>query len=203
MAYDFSKITVLVVEDNQPMLDITKSLLLAFGVGQIVGAKEGSVGFEKYKQHKPDIIIADWMMKPMDGISFTRLVRNDPTGYNRFVPIILMTGFSEKKRVIQARDAGVTEFLVKPFTARDLYRRLVQIVERPRQYIKSGDFFGPDRRRKSDGEYNGPFKREADISGHQEQAKPVPPELLPKEEESAPLKPHEMMKKIIKDTDNN
>lgn len=162
MAYQFENITVLVVEDNQPMLDVTKSLLLTFGVGQVIGAKDGGEGFEKYCQYNPDMIIADWMMKPMDGISFTRQVRNAPNSPNQYVPIILMTGFSEKRRVIQARDAGVTEFLVKPFSARDLYRRIAQVIERPRQFIRSDDFFGPDRRRKGKRVYDGPLRREED-----------------------------------------
>ena len=165
MAYELHKISVLVVEDNQPMLDITKSLLLTFGIGHVVGAQNGEQGFDRFCEYNNDIIIADWMMKPMDGISFTRLVRNDAQSPNPYVPIILMTGFSERRRVIQARDAGVTEFLVKPFNAKDLYRRLVQVIERPRQFVRAPDFFGPDRRRKRvhTGRYEGPFRRDADM----------------------------------------
>lgn len=162
MAYQFHRISVLVIEDNQPMLDIVKALLTTFGVGNVIGAANGEIGFKRYHEYNPDIIIADWMMKPMDGISFTRRVRADETGPNQFVPIVLMTGFSEKRRVFQARDAGVTEFLVKPFNARDLYKRLVQVIERPRQFVRSGDFFGPDRRRRKDASFNGPYRRETD-----------------------------------------
>lgn len=163
MSYVFENITVLIVEDNHSMLDITKSLLLAFGVGQVVSAKDGEEGFEKFVRYNPDLIIADWMMRPVDGISFTRRTRNDPNSPNPYVPIILMTGFSEKRRVIQARDAGVTEFLVKPFNARDLYRRIAQVVERPRQFVRSTDFFGPDRRRKrKKDEFGGPYRRHSD-----------------------------------------
>ena len=102
------------------------------------------------------------MMKPMDGISLTRRIRNDPASPNQFVPVILMTGFSEKRRVFQARDAGVTEFLVKPFNARDLYRRICQVIEKPRQFISSEDFFGPDRRRKVMANYDGNLRRDSD-----------------------------------------
>lgn len=164
MSYQMHRISVLVVEDNLPMLEITKSLLLAFGVGQVVGAHNGENGFERFREINPDIVIADWMMKPMDGISFTRKIRNDPHSPNQFVPIILMTGFSERRRVLQARDAGVTEFLVKPFNARDLYKRIAQIIERPRQFVRSEDFFGPDRRRKTESMYTGPRRRETDDS---------------------------------------
>jgi two-component system chemotaxis response regulator CheY len=162
LAYQFNKISILVVEDNQPMLDLTKALLGTFGVGQIIGAAHGEAGYKKFCEHNPDLVIADWMMKPMDGISFTRIIRNDPQSPNPYVPIILMTGFSEKRRVLQARDAGVTEFLVKPFNARDLYKRLVQVIERPRQFVKSPDFFGPDRRRRRVDDYTGPLQRETD-----------------------------------------
>ena len=74
----------------------------------------------------------------------------------------MMTGFSSKIRVEQARDVGITEFLVKPFTSRDLYSRITQIIEKPRQFVDTGEFFGPDRRRRHIKDYEGPQKREAD-----------------------------------------
>lgn len=163
MSYNFDRIRILVIEDNQPMLEICKTLLLTFGVGEVITARNGDEGFKLFCRENPDIILADWMMEPTDGISMTRRVRNEPISPNQYVPIILMTGFSEKKRVVQARDAGVTEFLVKPFTARDLYKRISQIIERPRQFVRVDDFFGPDRRRKADMKFTGNFKRETDI----------------------------------------
>lgn len=146
------------------MTELIRSLLLLFGVGQVLTAKNGKEGFDKYVANNPDMVLTDWMMREMDGISLTRLIRNSPKSKNQFVPIIMMTGFSEKRRVIQARDAGVTEFLVKPFTAKDLYKRVEEIIERPRQFVRSDDFFGPDRRRKRDPNYIGPMRREADQS---------------------------------------
>lgn len=162
MPYSFDRVRILVIEDNQPMLEICKTLLLTFGVGEVLAAKNGEEGFKVFCRENPDMVIADWMMHPIDGISMTRRIRNDPLSPNHYVPIILMTGFSERKRVVQARDSGVTEFLVKPFTARDLYKRIAQIIERPRQFVRSDDFFGPDRRRKADALFNGPYKRETD-----------------------------------------
>lgn len=146
------------------MLDLAKSLLETFGIGRVLTARNGEEGFELFCKENPDIVVADWMMKPMDGISLARRVRNDAISPNQFVPFILMTGFSERRRVEQARDAGVTEFLVKPFNARDLYRRIAQIIERPRKFVRSEDFFGPDRRRKRMQGYEGPRRRETDIT---------------------------------------
>ena len=163
MAYNFNNVKILVVEDNKPMNDMVQSLLQAFGITDIVSARNGEEGYQKYVDHNPDIVIADWMMKPVDGILFTQRVRSNKNSPNPFIPIILMTGFSEKKRVITARDSGVTEFLVKPFTAKDLYKRLAQVIERPRQFVKIGDFFGPDRRRKQEDSYQGSKRRETDV----------------------------------------
>jgi two-component system chemotaxis response regulator CheY len=163
VSYDLKKISVLIVEDNQPMLELLKSLLDTFGFDKIYAAKNGEEGFKAYCRYKPDLVITDWMMRPVDGISLTRRIRNDPMSANQFTPIVLMTGFTEKRRVMQARDAGITEFLVKPFNARDLYRRLAQIIEHPRQFVRSEDFFGPDRRRKQGDSFVGPFRRAEDL----------------------------------------
>ncbi|MGH1376882.1 MAG: response regulator [Alphaproteobacteria bacterium] len=164
MAYNFQHIKILLVEDNPQMLMLLKSVLQSFGVGTIETSLDGNDAFEKFCILNPDLVITDWLMSPCDGISFSRKVRNDPKSPNQYVPIILMTGFSEKKRVLSARDVGITEFLVKPFNTRDLYKRLFQIIEKPRQFIRCEDFFGPDRRRKSKDDYAGPMRRETDNS---------------------------------------
>lgn len=145
------------------MMELLKSILGTFGIKNIYTGKNGEEGFKAFCNYQPDLIITDWMMRPVDGISLTRRVRNDPLSPNQFTPVILMTGFTEKRRVMQARDAGITEFLVKPFNARDLYRRISQIIEKPRQFVRSEDFFGPDRRRKQGKEFVGPFRRTEDI----------------------------------------
>lgn len=163
MSYQFEQISVLVVEDVLPMALMMRSVLETFGVRKIYLARNGEEGFDLYCRHNPDIVLADWMMKPVDGITLTRMIREHRQSPNPYVPIILMTGFSEKKRVMQARDAGVTEFLVKPFVARDLYKRIVQVTERPRQFVRSYDYFGPDRRRKDVGEYTGVKRRASDF----------------------------------------
>ena len=101
-------------------------------------------------------------MKPMDGLAFTRAVRNDKISPTPFVPIIMITGHTERHRVEQARDAGVTEFLAKPVTAQDLFSRIAMIVEKPRPFIRCDDFFGPDRRRRDAEDYTGPLRRDDD-----------------------------------------
>ena len=159
MAYDFSKTSVLIVEDNQPLANVTRDILKTFGFKNIMTVTNGQAGFESFREEKPDILIVDWMMKPVNGLELTHKIRHDPLSHDKHVPIILMTGIGEKEKVLEARDHGVTEFLLKPFTADDLYKRLVQIIERPRQFVKCDSFFGPDRRRRAAPDFHGPEKR--------------------------------------------
>ena len=159
MSYKMEQLKVLVVEDNWHMRALTRSLLNAFGIGHIDAVADGESGFEIFCKQRHDLLIVDWMMEPIDGIEFTRKVRNDPASPDPFVPIILMTGYSEKMRVMQARDAGITEFLVKPFTSRTLYTRIEHIIEKPRQFVRAKDYFGPDRRRLNLPDFKGAEKR--------------------------------------------
>jgi DNA-binding response OmpR family regulator len=90
-------------------------------------------------------------------------VRNDEHSPNPFVPIIMITGHTEKYRVEAARDAGVTEFLAKPITAQNLFARIAEIVERPRAFVRCDNYFGPDRRRHAQDDYAGPWRRQDDF----------------------------------------
>lgn len=163
MSYQFKKISVLVVEANQEMYTLVKSVLNIFGVQQIFSAYGADKGFEKFCEVRPDLVIIDWLEDPNNGLRLTNLIRKNEKSPNPFTPIILMTGYSQKRRVLMARDSGITEFLVKPFTAKALYHKIEQIIEMPRNFVKSQQYFGPDRRRKRTEEtYNGPDRRKRD-----------------------------------------
>lgn len=159
MPYDLSQARILIVEDMQPMLTLTTSLLSMFGFKNIHGAKSVEEGFKLFCQYNHDLVVTDWLMEPYDGLDFIKLIRMDEQSPNRFVPVLLMTGYSDQPRVETARDMGVTEFLMKPYSARDMYARIVQIIEKPRQFVDTGEFFGPDRRRRKDFAFFGKDKR--------------------------------------------
>lgn len=159
MSYDLSQVKILIVEDMQPMLALTTSILGVFGFKNVYGAKDVEEGYKLFRQYRHDIVITDWLMEPMDGIDLVRMIRKNEDSPDPFVPIILMTGYSDQPRVEAARDMGVTEFLMKPYSARDMYARIVQIIERPRQFVDTGDFFGPDRRRRKNFTYTGDNRR--------------------------------------------
>lgn len=162
MTYNLNEVKILLVEDMPPMLALTKSILKIFGFKDIEVASDGQEAFRIFQQHKSDLIITDWLMEPVGGLELLKKVRKSPNSPNPCVPIIFMTGFADMDRVESARDGGVTEFLIKPFTAKDMYSRIVQVIEKPRQFVNTGEFFGPDRRRRKKLEYYGPKKRTSD-----------------------------------------
>lgn len=163
MAFKFERLTVLIVEDTLPMLKLVTSVLDTLGVGKVHSAAEGDEGYRLFMEENPDIVITDWHMQPMSGIDLVKKIRTNDKSPNRTVPIVMMTGFSAMPRVAQARDTGVTEFLVKPFSANDLARRIAYVINKPRDFIETPDYFGPDRRRRKIENYSGPFRRNSDL----------------------------------------
>lgn len=165
MPFDFKKLTILVVEDTAPMRKLITSVLETLGVGRVYTAENGERGFEIFKRENPDIVIADWHMEPMSGIELTREIRSSTLSPNRMAPIVLVTGYSALNRVSEARDAGVTEFLIKPFSANDLAKRIAYVINKPRDYIDGRQYFGPDRRRRSTPDLKSPRRRTEDGAG--------------------------------------
>jgi CheY-like chemotaxis protein len=153
------QLSVLVVEDLEPMRDILEAILINFGFGRIYKAREGEEAFAKFQKYKPDIVITDWHMDGVDGLELTRWIRRSKYSVNRSVPIILTTGFSEKFRIASARDTGITEVLLKPFSAEDLAKRIMYVIDKPRDFIEAQEFFGPDRRRRPDDEFGDEDRR--------------------------------------------
>jgi CheY-like chemotaxis protein len=158
MPLKLDQISVLVIEDTIPMRKLIVSVLESLGVVTVYTADNGAHGFAQYQKFNPDIVITDWLMQPVDGIEFVKMVRSHPESQNRMVPIIIITGYSAITRVIEARDQGVTEFLIKPFTAKDLAKRMAYVINRPRDFVEAPKYHGPDRRRKR-GEEFGPQNR--------------------------------------------
>lgn len=160
MPLRLNKISILVVEDVVPMRKLMVSVLEEFGVGKIITADHGGTGFSQFQKHCPDIVITDWSMEPIDGLEMIKMIRTHSASPNRLVPIILISGYSAVPRVTSARDQGVTEFLTKPFTGNDLAKRIAHIINKPRDFVETEKFFGPDRRRRKGEDYAGPKRRE-------------------------------------------
>jgi len=158
---DFNRLRFLVIDDSAHMRRILRTLLHGFGVREVYEAEDGAAGLEAFSHYVPDIIIADWTMPVFDGLELTQMIRQPDANMNPYVPIIMITGHTEKRRVIAARDAGVTEFLAKPISAKALHQRIVNVVANPRPFVRTKTYFGPDRRRNPNQNFVGSDRRQS------------------------------------------
>ena len=147
LAQRFHSTKVLVVDDEHYMRKVVRTLLMSIGVRTIYEAADGPSGLEHIRSMAPDVVILDWEMPGLDGAGFVRMVRSPETFPFPDVPIIMLTGHGERRRVIEAVQIGVNEFLLKPVSSKALQDRLVSVLAKPRPLVKSGDYYGPAPRK--------------------------------------------------------
>lgn len=152
-------ISVLILDDNRQMRTVVKAILSGLGIGAVHQAATVAEAFSIVRARPVDIIFCDWMLNPGSGIDFVRHLRCSPDSPNPYLPVVMMSAYADRARIEQARDAGGTEFLVKPLSVHGVIARLEEIIERPRPFVRSPGYFGPDRRRRVDPAYAGPERR--------------------------------------------
>ena len=150
---------MLLADDNAHMRTIVGAVLKSIGVKHLRESRNGAEALAILREWPADVAMIDFRMEPIDGVEFTRLVRNAKDSANIFLPIIMLTGYADRTRVIEARDAGVTELIVKPITAQAVIARLNSVIYHPRPFVRTESYFGPDRRRAANPEYKGPERR--------------------------------------------
>jgi CheY-like chemotaxis protein len=143
---EFNRLRFLVIDDNPHMRRILRALLHGFGAREVHEAEDGASGLEAFSNHGPDIIITDWKMPIFNGVELIQMIRQPDTNFNPFVPIIMLTGHTERRHIMAARNAGVTEVLSKPISANALYHRVASIVSQPRRFVRTPGYFGPEHR---------------------------------------------------------
>ena len=142
-----ASLKVLVVEDNQAMRKLVRTMLTVMGVNTVHEAADGLDGLAAIKEHKPDLVIVDWDMPMIDGAQFVRLVRSPGECSDPDVPIIILTGHGDRWRVLEAARIGAHEFLLKPVSIKALQDRILAIIRRPRPSVKLDGYYGPMPRR--------------------------------------------------------
>ncbi|MCH7865392.1 MAG: response regulator [Proteobacteria bacterium] len=156
--YDLSKLTVLVVEKHPPMRTMFREVLRQLGVGTIFTEASPEAGFKEFNVSTPDLVLIDWA-PDFDGLSLVRDIRTHEDSVFPQVPVIMVTAYTETNHIYEALDAGMTEYLAKPVSARLLYLRIVSVIENQRYFIRVNGFFGPDRRRKRRNGHGGEDRR--------------------------------------------
>jgi len=161
-SYDYLKNVRLLIIDPSPFMRRTiVGILRFFGCIDYREAADGAQALELMLTWQPDIILTEYAMDPLDVVDLTRILRSERSDL-RYVPIVMVTAWSEAWRVSQARDAGVSEFVVKPFSAKGLMLRILETVLHPRTFVIAPHYAGPDRRRRlRDGDHV-PHRRESD-----------------------------------------
>ena len=157
--YDLDGLDILLVEDNQYMRRIIRAILSSLGVKNIREAEDAATGLKEAQDPGLDLIICSWLMDVIEGPEFVKMVRCGENSKNPYVPIIMVSAFTERFKVMKARDAGVNEFLMKPVSPLSLYQRIVAIIEKLRPFIRTATFFGPCRRRQALGPPHGCAER--------------------------------------------
>ena len=113
---------VLLVDDSGTMRSIQKRCLIKLGVaeGDIADAENGQVALQLFEAGQFDLVLSDWNMPVMDGLTLLKEIRQR----NTTIPVIMITTESERSRVVAAIQAGASDYLVKPFTQDDLNGKL-------------------------------------------------------------------------------
>ncbi|MGB9715091.1 MAG: chemotaxis response regulator CheY [Thermodesulfovibrionales bacterium] len=123
-----TKMKILVVDDFPTMRRILKNILKQLGFENIEEAEDGAQAYSKLKSGGFGLVISDWNMPNMDGLSFLKAVRSDPD--LKEMPFLMVTAEAEKNKVIEAIKSGVSNYIVKPFTAEILKEKMDRIFEK-------------------------------------------------------------------------
>jgi two-component system chemotaxis response regulator CheY len=134
--------SILIVDDEATIRKLVRNVLTSLGFLNITEANSGRRAIEILESNAFDFIITDWRMGDLDGIDIVRHVRAKPSN----IPIIMLTGNTEAYYVKTAISAGINGYLIKPFSAEQLVKRIRTIIDEPEDFVVSKKYTGPDRR---------------------------------------------------------
>lgn len=164
---------VLIVDPNSYLRGVLADSLRRLHVVEIAHAPFAQEAFAVGRHFKPSVIFVDWDAGRMSGLEFTREIRRNTTGVVRETPIVLLSAALSHDQLLEARQAGVNEVLLKPISAFGVLTRIEEILLRPRKFIDSRNYVGPCRRRRVDPEFTGPWRRLTDQPATQRSSETV------------------------------
>ena len=152
---------VMVIDSNSATAKLAGELMKQLGARNIATVTRCGRALASVAEFEPQLILTEFSAPDFDGLDFTRRLRQSPS-VARKAPVIMITATATGASILGARNAGVHEYLRKPYTAGDLYRRVENVVLKPRDWIEAQSYVGPDRRRFNSGEFTGSKKRQSD-----------------------------------------
>jgi two-component system chemotaxis response regulator CheY len=159
--YNFTAMSVLIVDDSTFTRRLASQIFRSFGFGFVREASNCEKAFEIYTSNNIDIVCVESLMKPLSGTELIKTIRTSTESPNAVVPILSTCIHPTVRNINVARDAGASELIAKPFAPKSALERLIYMVEQPRQFVRTEDFFGPDRRRSVLDGYAGKERRVA------------------------------------------
>jgi len=154
---------VLVLDPQPASAKLLVELLKDLGARSIRVESTAGKALAVARSEDPQIIFTELAGANLDGLAFTKALRRSEFAC-RQAPIIMTTSEATAAAITGARDAGVHEFLRKPFNIKDLVRRIEAVASRPRDWVEAVEYIGPDRRRFNSGDYKGARKRKSDAA---------------------------------------
>ena len=124
----FSMLSVLIVDDSRYMRDVIKAVLAAYGCLDVALADGVSQAKEILSNRTVDLALVDWVLEEGDGLELVRWIRQGTDRPNPYIPVVMLTGHSEERHVREARDAGASDFIVKPVSRERLLSMFTKIV---------------------------------------------------------------------------
>jgi two-component system, chemotaxis family, chemotaxis protein CheY len=140
------RLRVLLVDNTPMMRELVQGVLESVGVRHFMTANDGRSALDLLPAFGPHLAFVDWEMEPMCGLDFVRAVRKLPEYDNPFLPIVMFTSHAEEPWVIKARDVGVHDYMVKPASGATILAKLASIINNPRPFMRTDNYFGPARR---------------------------------------------------------
>jgi CheY-like chemotaxis protein len=147
----FSKLSILIADTSPYTGNIIASMLRTLGIHDIREVNDGRAALTELALRSFDVMMIDEPLAEIDGVEVTRRLRKTEGAVNRLMPVIMMASAPDVAAIAAARDAGVTEFLRKPFAGSHIESRLIAIEAQPRGFIEASAYVGPDRRRRRAG----------------------------------------------------
>lgn len=145
-----AKVRVLLADNDPRTADLVRRVLYNFGFRRIDIARDGEEALHSLRTNRYELLITESKLRYLDGVQLVHAVRQwkHDNSIRADMPVIMLTAAAELEDVQAARDAGVSEFVRKPFTAKTLSDRIIQVIDNPRVFVQAGDYVGPCRRRK-------------------------------------------------------
>lgn len=152
-------LTVLVVDDHHNMRRLWGTILKSFGITKVREADNAASALQILKDESIDLGIIDLILGDLSGAELISLIRRSEDSPDPLLPMIACTADTRKTIIYSLINAGVDEILTKPVSPQAVWQRLVAVTTKRRDFVRTPDYFGPDRRRASDPKYKGPERR--------------------------------------------